>query len=137
MEGLRNIIIKVDKHRAPDVGHLNGGTKSSEVRGPKLEEEYSEVSTRKGPEKWTPRTEEVASRKACINVRHIAEDRWGPPLVDADWHAFCRAIYKGVEGSGWVNMYDYHEEMSKAAGIQKPHSSQKARALWRDEGGER
>ena len=23
------------------------------------------------------------------NVDHIAEDRWGPRLVDADWHAFC------------------------------------------------
>ena len=36
MEGLRNIIIKVDNHRAPDVDHLNGGTRSSEVRGTKV-----------------------------------------------------------------------------------------------------
>ena len=50
MEGLRNIIIKVDNHRAPDVDHLNGGTRSSEVRGTKLEEEYSDMSIREGPE---------------------------------------------------------------------------------------
>ena len=48
-------------------------------------------------------------------------------LRRTDW----RAIYKGIEGSEWEKLYDYHKEMSKAAGIQKPHSSQKARALWR------
>ena len=89
------------------------------------------MSTREGPEELTPRAEEVGSRKLCINGGHVAEDRWGPPLADADWHAFCRAIYKGTEGSEWWKLYDYHKEMSKAVGIQKPHSSQKARALWR------
>ena len=38
-------------------------------------------------EELTLRTEEVGALKACINVDHIAQDRWGPPVVDADWHA--------------------------------------------------
>ena len=33
--------------------------------------------------------------KACINVDHMDKKSWGPPLVDADWYAFCQAICKG------------------------------------------
>ena len=40
----------------------------------------------------------------------------GPLLVDADWHAFCQAIHKGVEGSEWDDLYEHYKEMSKAAG---------------------
>ena len=120
MEGLRNFI-KVDNHCALDVRHLYGGMRSFEVRGTKLEE---------GSPEATLRTEEVGSQKACINVDHIAEDRWRPPLVDADWHAFCQAIYKGIESSEWEELNDYYKEMRKAAGVKKPNESQKARALW-------
>ena len=57
----------------------------------------------------------------------------GAPLVDADWHAFCQAIYNGIEGSEWEELYFHYREMSRAAG-------QKAKALWimkaaRDTGG--
>ena len=69
-------------------GHLKEGTLSFEVRRPKYEEECPEVSIREGPEELTLRAEDVGSQKACSNVDHIAEDRWGPLLVDADWHAF-------------------------------------------------
>ena len=51
----------------------------------------------------------------CVNVGHNAEDRWRPPLLDADWHAFCQAIYRGIDGSEWEErrgeLYDYHKEM--------------------------
>ena len=67
--------------------------------GQSLEQVYSEVSIKEGPEELTLRTEEVGSPQACINLDHIAEDRWRPPLVDADWHDFCQAIYRGVEGA--------------------------------------
>ena len=87
MDGLRNFI-EVDNHSALDVGHLKEGTRSFVVRRPKFGEGCPEVSVRRGPKELTLRTEEVGSQNACINVDHIAEDRWGPPLVDADWHAF-------------------------------------------------
>ena len=48
----------------------------------------------------TLRAEEVKTLKACITVDHIEENGWGPPLFDAEWHAFCQASYKGIEGSG-------------------------------------
>ena len=38
----------------------------------------------------------------AIDARdHIAKERWGPLLVDYDWHAFCQALYKGIEGEDW------------------------------------
>ena len=93
MEGLRNFT-EVDNHSALDVGYLK------EVRGPfRYEGRKSkvgpEVSIREGPEELTLRTEEVGSQKSCINVDHIAQDRWRPPVVHADWHAFCQAMYRG------------------------------------------
>ena len=70
------------------MGHLHEGTRSLEVRGPKFEEGCPEVSFREGPEELTLGAEEGGSQKACINVDYISEDRWGPPLVDTDWHVF-------------------------------------------------
>ena len=82
-------------------------------------------------EELTLRTEEVGSQKSCINVDHIAHDRWGPPLVDADWHAFCHAIFKGIEEKDWEELHDYYKEMSRAAGVKKPNENQKAKRLWK------
>ena len=79
----------------------------------------------------TLRAEEVGSLKACIYADYNVEDRWEPPLVDADWHAFCQAIYKGTQGSDWEELYDYYKEMCRAAGVKKPRANQKTRALWR------
>ena len=42
----------------------------------------------------TLRAEEVNTSKALINVNHIEPEGWGPPLVDADWYAFCQACTK-------------------------------------------
>ena len=47
---------------------------------------------REGQEELTLRAAEVNTQKSCINVDHIAQDRWRPPLVD-DCHASCQAIY--------------------------------------------
>ena len=58
MEGLRNFI-EVDNHNAMDVGYLKEGTRSLEVRWPKVEEGGLEVSIREGPEELTLRIEEV------------------------------------------------------------------------------
>ena len=64
----------------------------------------------------------MESQKSCINVDHIAEERW----VDVDWHAFCQANYKGIEGSAWGELYDYFKETCKAAGVKKPNVCQKS-----------
>ena len=57
--------------------------------------------------------------KACIIVDHIDKIFGGPPLVDADWCAFCQAIYKGIEGSEWGELYHHYRDFCKAAGAKK------------------
>ena len=65
------------------------------------------------------------------NVDHIAKERWSPPLVDADWPAFCKALYKSIEDEDWGQLYDSCKEMSRAVGVKKPQETQKAEALWK------
>ena len=68
--------------------------------------------------------------KALINVDHIEQERWCPHLVDADWYAFCQALYKGIEGEDCEEMFYSYKEMSRAVGAKKPQEVQKAKALW-------
>ena len=56
-----------------------------------------EVIIRESPDELTLRAEEVNTSKALINVDHVEPERWHPLLVDADWYAFCQALYKGIE----------------------------------------
>ena len=72
---------------------------------------------RESPDELTLRPEEVGTSKASKDVNHIESERWSPPLVDADWYAFCQALYKGVEGEDWEEMFDSYKEMSKALGV--------------------
>ena len=72
------------------------------------------------------RRDEVGTQRAFINT----EQRWGPPLVGADWRAFCQAIYKGIEGKEWEELYYHNREMSQAAGAEKPSESHQGKALW-------
>ena len=37
--------------------------------------------------------------------------------MDADWYAFCQALYKGIEGEDWQEMYESYKIMSKAVGV--------------------
>ena len=67
-----------------NISHLREGSRSFEVRRPKCEEGSPEVFVRECPKELTLRAEEVMTQKSCINVDHIAQERWGPPLVDAD-----------------------------------------------------
>ena len=45
--------------------------------------------------------------------------------------AFCQAIYKGIEGTDWEELFDHYKETSRAASVKKPNENQKATALWR------
>ena len=100
------------------------------VRKPKEPEACREVIVRESPDELTLRAEEVEMSKALINVDHIEQERWGPPMVDADWYAFCQAMYKGIEGEDWEEMYDSYKVMSRAVGVKKLQEAQKANALW-------
>ena len=124
MDGLRRFI-EMDNHSVLDVGHLRKGLK---VQRPKFSENYLEVS-KEGADDLTLRAEEVNTLRACINVDHIEENKFGPPVVDADCHAFCQATHEAIEGNEWEELYSHYREMSRAAGARKPSESQKAKAL--------
>ena len=104
-DGLREFIA-VDNERALDVGALRRGTGTFKVRKPKAPEGSSDVVVRKSPGELTLTAEEV--------------NTWGPLLVDADWYASCQALYKGIEGEDWEELYDSYKVMSKAVGVKKP-----------------
>ena len=97
----------------------------------KFQKASSDVIVRESPDELTLRAEEVNTSKALSrDVSHIEAERWSPPLVDADWYAFCQALYNGIEGEDWEEMYESYKEMSRAVGVRKPQEAQKAKALW-------
>ena len=83
MEGLRNFI-EVDNHSALDVGHLKEGTRSV-FSGTKAK---ARRGVSRGVNQGRSRGLDAQNRrcgfkKKCINVDHIAEERWamiGMPL---------------------------------------------------------
>ena len=89
--GLREFII-IDNERALDVGYLNRGRGTFEVRKPNVPEGCLDVTVRESPDELTLRAEEVGTLKACVNVDHIEKKRFGHPSVDYDWFAFCQAL---------------------------------------------
>ena len=92
-----------------EVGQLHKGTRPlKKSQKPNFREEYPEATTREGPEELTQRAEEKGALMSCINVDHIDANKLVPPLVDADWHACCQAIHKGIEGVEWRELYLCH-----------------------------
>ena len=87
-EGLRNVI-QVDFHRALEVGYLREGLGSFQVRRPKGEEGYPEVTVRENPDELTFSAEEVGTWKSYINVDHLAKERWGPHLSPGRYRLVC------------------------------------------------
>ena len=124
MDGLRRFI-RADNRSAVDVGHLRQGTRSLKVQKPHFSEAFPEAAIREGANESTFRADEVETQRAFISTDHIEFERWGLPLVDADRHAFCEAIYKGSEGEEREELYCHYKGMSKATGAQKPSESQK------------
>ena len=128
-DGLRDFI-KVDNHRSLEVGELHRDTGTFKVRKPKVPEGGSDITIMESLDELILRAEEVNTLKAYIDVGLTKRERWGPPLVDADQYASCHALYKGIEGEDWEEMYDSYKAMSKALGVKKPQEAQKAKAQW-------
>ena len=129
MDGLRSFV-RADNRSAEDVGHLREGTRPLHVQKPNISEAFPEAAIRDGADELTLRADELETLRAFINTDHNKFDRWGPPLVDADWHALCQAIHQGIEGQEWEELYCHNREMSKAAGAKKPRESQESEAIW-------
>ena len=65
--GLREFI-KIDNHRAPELGHLNEGLGTFGVRRPKGSEGFPEVTVRESPDELTLQAEEVGTWKSYIST---------------------------------------------------------------------
>ena len=118
MDGLRRFT-ETDNHSAVNERDLRRGTKSVKVTKSQFSEAFPEAAIREGADELMLWAGEVGTQRAFINIEHIVFERWRPPLVDAEWHAFCQAIYKGVEGTERKNC-DHYRELSQAAGAKKP-----------------
>ena len=126
MDGLRRFI-QADDQSAVDVGDLRQGTRSLKVQKPQFSESFPEAAIREGADELSLRAHEVETLRAFTNTKHIEFERWRPPLVDADWHAFCQAIYTGIGGEEWEKLHCHCREMRKATEAKKPSDSQKKR----------
>ena len=104
VDGLRSYIA-VNNRSAVDVGGLRRGTRSIHVKKSQFSEAFRGAVIREGADELAWRAEEVGMQRAFIDTKHVELERWGPPLVDADWHAFCQAIYKGTEEKSWEELY--------------------------------
>ena len=47
---------------------------------------------REGAEELTLRKGEEGRLRTFIDTTNVGDNGWGPPLVDENWHAVCRAI---------------------------------------------
>ena len=104
--------IEADNRSAVDVGDLRRGTRVLPVTKPQFSVVFPEATIREGADELTLRADEVGKQRAFTNTEYTEFERWGPPLVDVDWHAFCQAMYKGIEGKEWEELYFHHREMS-------------------------
>ena len=117
-----------------DVGGLRRGTMSVDVKKPQFCEAFPEAVIREGAGEFTLRAVEVGTQRAFINTEHIQLERWGPPLVDADGHAFCQTIHKGSAGDDWEELCCHYRELSQAVGAEKLSESQQSESLLGYEG---
>ena len=79
---------------------------------------FSSEVTREEADEVTLRAHEEGVRRTFIGTTNRGRSI-GVPLVDADWHAFCQAIYQEIEGQEWEAMYYHHKELHQAVRTQK------------------
>ena len=120
------MFIAVDSHEAVKVGTLRQGVKSFQVVRPKFTEDFPEAVVREGADELTLRAEGEGVRRNFMDTTNVEDHRWGPPLVDADGHAICQAIYQGIEGQEWEAMCYHYKELHQAVRTKKPGDNQKA-----------
>ena len=88
------------------------------------------MTVREDSDELTLRAEEVGTLKTYINVNHIEKERWCLPL-GITTAMTCQALFKGIEGEDWAEMYEAFKDMSRAVEVKKPKESQKAKAFWK------
>ena len=107
----------VDNHEAVS-GEELGGDQGGQVKPKFNKEVYQNAAVREG---WTrQRFKKVKlAHRSFNNTASVGASRWGPPLVDEDWHAMCPAICKGVEGAQWENLCYEFVEMNNEVNVHR------------------
>ena len=127
MDALRKFI-EVDNHEAEKIGDLEKNSEAIKVVGPNFDREmFPDAAVREVVDDLTRRRGEECVPHLFINTIHVSRS-WEPPLVDEDWHAVCQAIYKGIKGKAWENLYKC-VEIGRAANIRQPSTSRKDKTL--------
>ena len=73
------------------------------------------------------RAHEEGVLRTFIDTSNVGDQRWGSPLVDAEWHASCQAIFQGPE---W-EAFDYHcKDLHQAVKSKTFGESKKSKVLW-------
>ena len=120
----------VDNHEAVKVGDLHQESRSKRVGRPRFATELSGAVIREGADELTLRAQEEGVLRTFIDTSNVGDQRWRPPPVDADWHAFCQAISQGVEGPEWETMYYGQKDLQQARKSKKSNENKKAKVLW-------
>ena len=76
----RSSFIEIDNHSAVDVSHFRRCMRPFHVQKPNFSGDYPEAAVREGADDLTLRAEEVKTLNACVNIDHIEENTWAPPL---------------------------------------------------------
>ena len=93
--------IATDNHEAIKIGDLERVRESLPVVKPNFTADFPCAVVREGGAgELALRREEEGMLRTFVDTTDVGDSRWGPPLVDEDWHAICKAIFKGVEGEG-------------------------------------
>ena len=71
---------------------------------------------------------QTGALKTYINVNHIEEERWGPPLVDYDWYPSVRRCIKASKEKTWERCM---KPTKKGAGRWWLRRHRKPKALWK------
>ena len=104
MDGLRKFIM-VDNHEVVRVGELDKNVQSRTVVKPKSTTDFPEAVVREGAGPPTVRADVEGMLRTFIDTPNLGDKKIGePPLVEEDWHAGCKAIYKGVDGTEWEKL---------------------------------
>ena len=97
MDGLKKFFA-VDSHEAVKVGELHRVVRT------RFTTAFWGAVIWEGADELTQREQEEGVLRTFIDTPNVGDKRWWSSLVDADWHAFCQAIFQGIEGSEWEAM---------------------------------
>ena len=122
----------MDDHEAVKFSNLKKNSEAIKVVGPDFDKRamYPDAAVPEGVDEVTLRRGEDGALRSCINTAKVEASRLGPPLVDADWHAVCQAIYRGVEGAEWENLFKKFVEMKEVI-ARHPRGSRMAKIIWK------